>query len=661
MMTYNRIILGLIVLMVSFSYGQERKLKRADKAYESYAYINAIEIYEKVAEDGYKSKEVFEKLANAYYFNANLEKASKWYGELFAMGEEGIAPEYYFRYAQSLKSQKRYDESDKMMEAFHKLTSEDSRGDKFTNAPNYLEDIEAQSGRYRIENLGINSSNSDFAPSFYRDNELVFSSARDTGIVTRYKHDWNEKPFLDLYGATIVDNGSLDDANKFSGKLNTKYHESTSVFTKDGETMYFTRNNYYKGKYKKDKKGINKLKLFRAKLKNGRWTAIEELPFNSNEYSVAHPALSVDEKQLYFASDMPGTVGLSDLYVVDINEDGTFGEPKNLGKGINTEGRETFPFISNNNELYFASDGHIGLGGLDVFVMNLKDEEKLIFNVGEPINSPMDDFTFIINNDTKKGYFASNRKGGKGDDDIYSFVEVKQIEQACEQEIAGFVKDEKTNEPLIGAEVILLDNENKQIETIYSDDRGRFRFKQILACNEAYFIRASKKDYNTAEELLPKQEESGLREVTLLLEKDEQIIQPCDDLAKILNIPIIHFDFDKYNIRPDAEVELQKVFAVLNKYPSMTIEIRSHTDCRGSNSYNETLSDNRAKSTRQYLIDKGISANRITAKGYGEYRLVNDCGCEPTNDSNCSDEEHQENRRSEFIVTSFKGQKCNED
>lgn len=639
------LIYTVLSLFVLVGYAQERKLNKADKKYDSYAFVNAIEIYEEVAEEGYKSKELFEKLGNAYYFKADLINASKWYGELFNLGEE-VAPEYYFRYAQALKAEKRYAESDEKMKEFNRLTGSDIRGTEFINTRNYLDQIAEQSGRFRIENLGVNSPYSDFAPSFYLENNLVFSSARDTGVAQRYKHKWNARPFLDLYGAEVAENGSLANVDKFSGKLNTRYHESTTAFTKDGKTMYFTRNNYYKGKYKKDKKGINKLKIFRATRGENGWENIEELPFNSDLYSVAHPALSVDEKKLYFASDMPGTVGQSDLYVVDINDDGTFGEPKNLGKGINTEARENFPFISQDNELYFSSDGHVGLGGLDIFVMRLDDAEQIIYNIGEPVNSSVDDFSFIINTKTKKGYFASNRDGGQGDDDIYSFLEIKPIQWSCEQEIVGVTKDTKSNEILTGAEVRLFDKDNTQLEVSYTDNQGKFRFKTVLECNEIYFVRASKQDYNSAEVMMPKVEAAGIRSTVLLLEKEEIPFKVGDDLAKILDIPIIYFDFDKSNIRPDAATELEKVVAVMKKYPTLKIDVRSHTDSRGGDAYNKKLSQRRNKSTKEYIISRGIDASRIIGDGYGEERLVNKC----SNGVKCTEEEHQLNRRSEFIV-----------
>lgn len=641
----RNLIYSILSLFVLIGYAQDKKIKKGDKEYKKYAYANAIEKYEKVAEDGYKSKELFSHLGNAYYFKAELIEASKWYGELFQLGEP-IEPEYYFRYAQALKAEKRYKEADKKMQKFHELIKNDSRGDKFIKTKNYLEEIASRSGRYTIKNLDVNSKYSDFAPSFYLD-KVVFSSARDTGVAKRFIHKWNNRSFLDLYDATAAEDGTLGEVEKFSKKLNTKYHESTTVFTKDGKTMYFTRNNYYKGKYKKDKKGINKLKMFRATFEDGKWTNIEELPFNSDEYSVAHPALSVDEKQLYFASDMPGTLGLSDLFVVDINEDGTFGEPKNLGPKVNTEGRENFPFISKNNELYFSSNGHMGLGGLDIFVKNLSDETQEIFNLGEPVNSSVDDFTFIIDSDTKRGYFASNREGGKGDDDIYTFVETKPIEWTCEQQLAGIVKDEETNEIIATATVQLFDKNNKELEKTTSDAGGKYSFTTVLECNEVYFIRASKEKYDTAEQLLPKQEEPGAREAIVLLKKEEVPFEVGDDLAKILDIPIIYFDFDKSNIRPDAAAELEKVVMVMKQYPTLKIDVRSHTDSRGGDNYNLRLSRRRNKSTIAYIISRGIDASRLIGDGYGETRPVNQC----TNGVKCSEEEHQLNRRSEFIIT----------
>ncbi len=383
---------------------------------------------------------------------------------------------------------------------------------------------------------------------------------------------------------------------------------------------------------------------------------IHKVHFNSEDYSVAHPTLNVTGSRLYFASDMPGTYGQSDIFVVDVNDDGTLGEPENLGSAINTEGQESFPFINTSGDLYFSSNGYPGLGGFDVFKSEGLDQKVAkgsnrnfpINNVGKPVNSAFDDFGYYENLVLKQVYFSSNREGGKGSDDIYSFEIIE-----CEQLVTGTVQDKKTNELIPNATVVLFDGQGNEVERKTVGDDAAFSFN--LECKTEYILRGAKETYASDEKRFTTPSKKQDLVLQLLLEKDEQEIVPGDDLAVVLDIPIIYFDYDKANIRYDAEIELQKVFAVLNKYPSMSIDIRSHTDCRGPAPYNERLSDRRAKSTRQYLIDKGIVAERLTAKGYGESRLVNDCGCEPTNESSCSEEEHQLNRRSEFIITSING------
>ncbi|MDY8133974.1 hypothetical protein [Aquimarina sp. 2201CG5-10] len=278
---------------------------------------------------------------------------------------------------------------------------------------------EERSERFMINTLKINSEYSDYAPSFY-EKELVFASSRNSNRVTRLIDELSNQPFLDLYSTTR----SLDkiSINRLRGSVNTKFHESSAVFSKDKKAVYFTRNNYSKRKSKTNTEGTVLLKIYRAIYKEGKWGKVEELPFNSDEYSIAHPALSSDGKYLYFASDMPGSYGKSDLYMVEIYKDGSFGVPENMGDLINTPGRETFPYVSDKGNLFFASDGHPGMGGLDIFML-LPSKKGMtgVYNLGLPLNSPEDDFTFIINEKCKTGYFASNRKGGKGDDDIYGF------------------------------------------------------------------------------------------------------------------------------------------------------------------------------------------------------------------------------------------------
>lgn len=657
MRTISRYISLVCAGMFALSaFAQNGKIKSVEDDYKDFAYVKTSEVLLEVANKGYKSAELFQKLANSYYFRNDMENAAKWYGELFTMNDV-IDPEYYFRYAMALKGIEDYKESDKWMKKFNELKPDDMRGRAFLSKVDYKSNIEELS-RDDIEphNLEINTELSDFGTTEY-ENGIVFASARGGGR----KYRWNEEPYLDLYSAEKTESG-FGEAKEIEGKVNTKYHESSAVFSPNGKYMFFTRNNFYRLKYKEDGTGVNRLQLYRATLsEDGTWDEIHKVHFNSEDYSVAHPTLNLTGTRLYFASDMPGTFGQSDIFVVDVNDDGTLGKPENLGPSINTEGQESFPFMDTSGNLFFSSTGFPGLGGLDVFKSEELDQKVEggsnrnfpIENVGKPVNSSADDFGYYENLVTKRVYFSSNREGGKGSDDIYTF-EVPE----CEQLVFGTVQDSKTDELIPNATVILFDGEGKEIERKTVGEDAAFEFE--LDCEMEYLIRGEKETYISDEKRFTTPKKKQELQLQLLLEKDVQEINPCDDLAKILDIPIIYFDFDKSNIRYDAEIELQKVLAVLNKYPTMNIDIRSHTDCRGPADYNEKLSDRRAKSTRQYLIDNGIAAERLTAKGYGESQLVNDCGCEPTNESSCSEEEHQLNRRSEFIITSINGKSCDD-
>lgn len=641
---------------ITLSYAQKVQVKKADKLYDNYNYIDAVETYEKVAQKGYKSAEIFQKLGNSYYFNANYNESAKWYGELFELEPVASDPEYYFRYAQSLKSVGEYTKADEYMEKFYQAKGDDHRAKLFLTERNYLEVIEENSYRYAIENAEIlNSDLSDFGTSFYN-GELIFTSTRKGSKLISKNMGWNDQPFSVLYSSKVNQVGNLEEPKVFSEKLDSKVNESTPVFTKDGTTIYFSRNNYLKKKgYSSE--GVTKLKIYRANLKDGKWSDVTELPFNSDEYNVAHPALSPDEKWLYFASDMPGTMGDADIWKAEINGDGSFGTPINLGPTINTEGRESFPSITDENELYYASTGKPGLGGMDIFMSKISDDGQYseAVNVGKPINGPMDDFGFYINTKSRVGFFTSNRDGGHGYDDIYKFTEYKKL--ICEHLITGVVTDVDTGEPLAEAEVSLFDRDGKVIATTLTDEEGAYIFENDVNCNRYYRVRAGKEEYSTEEKYAQTPDEEGTTQVDIALKIVKIIPEICMELNKFLNIPPIYFDLDKWNIRPDAEIQIAKVLEVMKQYPEMKVEIGSHTDCRQTYAYNERLSDRRAKSTREWLIKNGIAPDRLTAKGYGETQLVNDCACEPTNESHCTEEQHQLNRRSIFKITSMGGDK----
>ncbi|MEN1783632.1 MAG: OmpA family protein [Bacteroidota bacterium] len=632
------IIILFAIVGVFLTNAQERKIKRANEDFKDFAYMDAIASYEELVGEGLSDEDIYKKLGNSNYVNARYKEASNWYAKLIDLKDVEIDPEYYYRYAQSLKSIGEYGASDKWMRTFKSLRSDDQRALQFLTKSDYLERIKANSGKHTVKNLTINSSASDFAPSFYGAS-LVFSTARDTGITAQHIHEWNDRRFLNLHTATIEADGELTDPKRFTKNLNTKTHESSSVFTKDGNTLYFTRNNSKSGKFARDDEGISRLKIFRSDFVDGAWQDAVELPFNGAMYSVAHPALSADEKFLFFSSDMPGSLGASDLFKVAIQENGGYGTPENLGTLVNTEARESFPFVDGET-LYFSSDGHPGLGGLDVFAVKIDDSSEEIINLAEPINSQQDDFSYVVND--SKGYFASNRPGGVGSDDIYSFIQNEPLSFECNKELLGLVRNKENGAILPNALVNVLNEEGTVVAKTVSGTTGEFNL--TISCTDAELTAiGSKTDFDEDRKNFRINQLSGALELLL---QPNTIIAKGSSTVPDIALPIIYFDFDKDAIRADARVELEKVLAYMNQYPSVTISIKSHTDSRANQVYNNDLAERRAKSTRDYLIQNGIAAERLLTNSYGELQLTNNCA----DGQNCSKGEHQLNRRSEFSV-----------
>lgn len=648
----NYFLLWIAFFGLFSAYSQTKLINKAEKEYDkqAYAYVNSSDLYDKLVEKEFGSSGIYAKLGDSYFFNGDYKNALKAYDQIGKLKDGYVfTNDQLFRYSQSLKSDGRFDEASAIIKQLNGKSGKEA----LNTGTDYLKEIERQSNRYTIKPVSINSTAPDYGVAFYKENQVVFTSARDTNVVERLTDRWNKKPFFKLYEATITADGDLVNAKKLNGKVNSFFHQSTPAFTKDGTQMYFTRSNFLGNKYGTDDTKTNRLRIYRATNVNGKWTNIEDLPFNNDSFSNAHPALRPDGKSMIFASDRPTSIGQTDLYEVAINGDGTFGEIKNLGPSINTIGRETFPTLSTTGEFYFASDGHPGLGGLDVFgaIKNADNTYKVI-NVGKPVNSPGDDFGFIINPQSHKGFFASNRTN---DDQIYGLVELEPLRVNYDLAVIGKVYDKKHNELLPKTKISLFDASNKKLDDYYTDNAGEYLIK-VPAGN--YHLTYDKAGYIQGQETLNlvKKDENQLIELNKYLDTDpnandlpadgDKSITDGSDLTKKLDLKPIYFDFNDTKIKPASEKELNKIVQVLKDYPSITVDIRSHTDSRGDNDYNLALSNRRAKATIDYLLAKGARPGRITGRGYGETQLINKCSDGVT----CTDEEHQLNRRSEFII-----------
>lgn len=622
-------ILLLIAVSTTIVSAQNSKTKKADNLYDRLAYTDAAQAYQKVLKRGTTDAYVFERLANCYYFINDTKKAEMYYKRVARSKDAN--PEAIYNYAQTLKANGKFSDYNTWMKNYANLRPNDTRVKEFMKNPNYIPKIMDDMARYTATNMeDINSEYADFGGIVYG-KDFYFASGRNT---SRKTYQWNEEPYLEIYKATNV-GGTMKNAELLSGDVNTKYHESNAVISADGKRMYFDRNDYFEGDYDKSENGINQINLYYAENIDGKgWSGVVSVPFNNNEYSTGHPALSQDGKTLYFVSDMPGGKGGSDIYMVAINNDGSLGTPKRLGDNINTEGKELFPYLDSNGTLYFSSNGHMGIGGLDVFYAETQgDDFGPVNNLGNGVNSPADDFAYKYDPTTQSGYVSSNREGGLGSDDIYM---VEAVEIPCEVTIAVLVTNQNTNAAVAGARVDLYDTMDNRLSTKTSNIDGMVSFK--AACDQAHELQAVLADYESGTAKVASANDQKVS-ATIALKPIEEII--VED--KIVLNPIL-FDFDKSNIKAQAAFELDKVVSVMNKYPEMVIAVGSHTDSRATDAYNLTLSEARAQSTVQYIISKGISGKRISGKGFGESQLKVSCG------DTCSEAEHQLNRRSEFTI-----------
>jgi outer membrane protein OmpA-like peptidoglycan-associated protein len=587
--------------------------------------------YNKVLEKQ-ENHEAKTKLANSYRLINDYKKAMPLYEEIVQYPE--TAPRDLFFYAKLLMKDGNYADAKKWLKKYLVAAPDDIVAKMLLASCNSVNQFMRDTTLYTLQEIPFSDFESSFGQVPY-DKGVVFTADKKASAKSN-EEPWTGKSYYDLYFSEKDADGHWISPVLLKGEINGRYHEGPATFNKTGDVVYFTRSNYFHSDLKKSSKNENNLKLFQAKLVNGKWTQLEELPFNSDEFSVGHPCLAKDQKTLYFISDMPGGFGGTDIYR-SVFDGTSWSKPENLGNIINTPGNEMFPFIADDETFYFSSDAHNNLGGLDVFATSYNPKTKTwlqVENLNYPLNSSKDDFSYFINKDNKTGYVSSNRNEG---DQIFEFRKNDPTFY-----LSGKVAVKGKGTPFEGVTIVLIDetNEAKNAKvTLLTDKNGQYKIR--LRPGTDYIVYGSKEKYFTQSIELTTIGEKYSKDYTANFELEEIVIE------KPIVLENIYYDLDKWEIRPDAAKELDKLVKLLNDNPNISIEMGSHTDSRAGDHYNLVLSEKRAKAAVDYLVFRGISPNRLKYKGYGETRLVNRC----KNNVVCTEEEHQQNRRTEFKVT----------
>ncbi|MGQ1786454.1 OmpA family protein [Saccharicrinis sp. GN24d3] len=694
---------------------------RATKAFDNMAYTKAIAKYEKISINNELPDSVKSLLATAYL---NVSETMKSEAAFSSILTDSLSDDALFLYAQALKYNGKYGEADRMMAKYKERSPMDSRAVELLNALPKIEKILAEE-RYLIEEVSFNSPQSDFAP-FVFDDEVYFASARDLDYIIKREYAWKETPYLNVLKTKVRD-GGFSNPKLCASELRSMYHDGPVFISPDGNELFITRNTFHsfintKGRAKG---GYNNLRILKSsKVTDGTWMKPEELPFNNKDYSCGHACLSPNGTKLYFSSDMPKGKGGSDIYYV-AREGDSWGEPVNLSD-LNTEGNEMFPFVHKSGKIYFASNGRVGVGGLDIYVAELRAGAYQVKNMGYPLNSKKDDFGMFLADDGINGYFSSNREGGKGDDDIYRFKVLKEI--TFKKALKGKLIDKNTRQVIANTPVVLTDSSGKLVGEVMTDENGMlstevddissitadvtaqgyFPYNETISLLEetAEFEMALKPrpywgifgnvfllpDMKPIPEVTLKMQPKSGTETSIVSGWDGRFktrLQPETDydfvftkkgfftkrvqystagrdtgcvninefmelelekaeVGKSIEIQIL-YDLGKWNIREDAAIELEDMIQFLKDNPEIKIELGSHTDARGSAISNQVLSQKRAQSAVDFMEERGIARNRMVAKGYGENQLKNKCA----DGVQCSEEEHQANRRSEVTIVAM--------
>ena len=641
----NYLTIGISLLITISTFAQSKMQKKADELFNNFAFVQAATAYTNLINKGTNTDYAIRQLADTYAYMRNADSAAFYYEK--AIKQNNIPIQYYYNYAQALRGVENYEASRTWMKKF-KDAGGSIKERYYLDDAEFLNSIFNAKKYYTLKEIKFNSKFSDFG-AYEHDSKIYFTSARDEGDIKKHLNSWDEEPFLNIYA--IDKEGSntnlVGNKTKLKGKVNSVYHDGPLTITKDGKTMYFSRTDFRKNILGKNGEGISNLKIYKATFIEGKWQNIEELPFNSNHYSNGHPALNEDETKLYFASDRSGGYGGSDIYYVNIDGN-NFGKPQNLGNIINTNKNEKFPFINSEGAIFFSSDGHPGLGLLDIFGTVLDENKNIIniINLGTPVNSSKDDFSFFMNNDGLSGYFASNRKGGIGSDDIYGYDRTPQLQ------IQGKVYDNIDNTPIANAIITLVES-NKEVAQVTTNKKGYYIIDATRGYN--YQIKVNKEGYTEKTKSISSVDiDKTTKSINnnFVIQSNIKKELNLNETQKMIVLSPIYFDYKSAIIRNEDKQVLDTIInSMLNLYPEMIIKIESFSDARGPEKYNVTLSEERALTSYQYLINKGVSPKRIISyKGYGEDKLTNDCN----SISKCTETQHQANRRTEFIVVKMK-------
>ncbi|WP_276499635.1 OmpA family protein [Pontibacter litorisediminis] len=637
------------------AHGQS-SLRKADKHFDNYEFALALPVYREAIQKRKPELPTVERIATAYRLTRQNKEAEVWYAKVVAM--PGRPPMNLFYYAEALRSNGKYVEAkEQYMQWGEEMPEHAERAQRLMEATDQAARLMKQPAVAEVTPLtALNAQGaSDFSPMQYGSSGVIFTS--DRGVSKEGKdakvYGWTGRPYLQLFVAQEISEGTYGRPQPLQDVINSDYHNATASAVKDGGKLYFTRTKMVPAlgntnadptswvEKNQNQNLINRLEIYSAERQGSNWSNIQPFEFNKvEEYSVGHPAVSPDGQVLYFVSDMPGSLGDTDIYYSTRKADGSWSEPVNAGPVINTSGRESFPYVDANGKLYFASEGHVGMGGMDIYSAEGDlGSWRAVKNLGYPINTPQNDYGIMFTEPGKRGLLSSNRDSQNGTEDIYAFNILQKPVVLAITTLGRFQNKLKqtVQDPLPNTRILMNQKNSKDSTVVITDEKAQ-SFADARAGNK-YSFTGSKMGFLKMESGIDLPADApDTVQVALVFDKNE--------VEKAIVLENIYYDLDKWDIRPDAAKELDKLVTLLKNNSAVEIEMGAHTDSRESQQYNQLLSERRAQAAVDYLVSKGIERSRLTAKGYGKTRLVNKCA----DGVQCPEEEHQKNRRTEFTI-----------